>query len=488
MKKIYSLFALTLFAGSMVAQVTLVKDIKLGSSNSSPTELTVYDGYIYFKADYAYDANNNGSIDSDEDFGKEVIKSDGTADGTVVLTDLKANSGDSNPNGFFEYNNHLYFNANPGTYAPYRTDGTTTESVASGYGILGATILNGTCYYRHTYTVDDIKNQLFQYDGTDFSAVALSEGTAEEYLYNIIAFDNKIFAYMYWGDDKDIVGKELYAYDPSATSWELIANIGEDDITTDPSNPTITDASISEFTIIDNKLYFEAMDALWVTDGTTDGTMAVSVASAITGVKTFYAWDGKLFFEGDNSTDGDQLYVYNPSAGTVTNLSNLSGTDHDPSDFCAFNGFLYYSGYSANGTDKYLFRTDGTTIEQLDDVVTAIDDIVVLNGVLYFEGEDKSGTESTGKELFSFDPSNIPSSVNTTYSSTICLYPNPTNGILNIKGLENTEAEYKVYDISGRIVQSGVTSGQVTLTVSTGIFIIELKDGNKVSTTKVHVK
>lgn len=490
MKKLYSLITTLIFAGSAFSQVTLVKDIKTGTGNSSPSFLTVYDGYLYFKADYTYDENGDGTADSDEDLGIELIKSNGTAEGTVVLSDLKTGSGNSNPNGLFIFNNYLYFNANPGTYAPYQTDGTNVTDLASGFGIVDPVILNGTCYYKHTNTLVDIKNQLFVFDGTDFSPAPLAQGSAEEWITSLVAFDNRIFTYMYLGSDLDVVGKELYAYDPTSDSWALIANIGEDDLTTDPSNPVITDASISNFTVLNDKLYFEALNALWVTDGTTDGTMAITAAEGIADVTSFYAWDNKLFFAGDNGTDGDQLYVYDPSYKTVTDLSQLSGTDHSPSDFCGYGGYLYYSGTPAGSTLKYLFRTDGTSITQLDDVVQDIDDIVVLNGVLYFEGEDASGTETTGNELFSYALDPLATSVTTDSYNTnsISLYPNPTTGVIHINGLEQSSVDYQVYDISGRMVQSGYTNNQITLNVQPGIFIVKILDGNKISTNKVQVK
>ena len=473
------------------AQITLVKDIEHGTDGSGPTELTVFDGNIYFKADYAFDANGNDVIDTEEDFGIEVVKSDGTKDGTVLLKDLKELSGNSSPNGFFVYGDYLYFNANPGTYGAFKTDGSTVSeaTTSNGFGIVGPTLLNDLCYYRHTYTADGIKNELFQYDGTNNTAVSLAAGTPEEYIYSSIGFNNKIYAYMYWGDDLNVIGKELYAYDPENDSWELIKNIGEDDSTSDPA--VVADGGISNFTILGEKLYFEALGFVWESDGTTEGTIQVNNISAIADAGNFYVWNEVLYFEGDNGTDGDQLYSYDPSMGTLTQLSNITG-DHDPIHYAApGDGYLYYTGKNAAGT-VLLYRTDGTLVQELygSEPFNSFDDIVAMNGVLYFEATDGS----VGKELYKLDPATITVNDIVTgieeelYAKSLSIYPNPTDGVINIAGLETVEAEYTLYDIAGRTVQTGITTSQITLDVATGIYILEVKDGNYTTTHKVQVK
>jgi ELWxxDGT repeat protein len=55
----------------------LVKDINAGAGGSSPANLMAFEGMLYFRA-------NDGSS------GIELWKSDGTADGTVLVFDLNA--------------------------------------------------------------------------------------------------------------------------------------------------------------------------------------------------------------------------------------------------------------------------------------------------------------------------------------------------------------------------------------------------------------
>ncbi len=79
----------------------LVKDIRSGSGGSDPAYLTVYNNKLYFSA-------NNG------DNGNELWESAGTAEGTKLVKDIRSGSGNSDPADFTVYNDKLYFGANDG--------------------------------------------------------------------------------------------------------------------------------------------------------------------------------------------------------------------------------------------------------------------------------------------------------------------------------------------------------------------------------------
>ena len=487
MKKLYTLLVASFMAATagFGQNVTLVKDINPGTGNSSPANLFIDGSYIYFAADDA-----GATIDH----GKELWRTNGTT--TELVKDVRSGSSNSTPGNFFNLNNTLYFTAHNGTTSVvHSTDGTDAGTVDL-YLYTGAFFpqeYNGTIYFVNTTD----GNSLYTFDGTNMQKVNNSTTFSDNIPGGIFTFFNgKILLYMKNAleDASNIqgteVGTELYEYDFSTGQYNLIKNIAED-VLSPAESVDINSSSISNMTVIGSKVYFEALNTLWETDGTTDGTIEVSVASGISGVANFYAWNNKLYFEGDNGTDGDQLYVYDPSGSSVTNLSNISGTnsDHNPSDYCVYNGYLYYAGCDNNDTKKHLFRTDGSSVEQLDATIIDVDEIVELNGILYFEAEDATGTETTGNELFSFDPSTyIPNSIDKTYLNALSLYPNPTKGTINISGLETSDVAYTVYDISGRTIQSGITNTQISLNCAPGIYIIELKDGNKITTHKVQVK
>jgi len=386
----------------------------------------------------------------------------------------------------------LFFSANPGTgNMAYSTDGTAggTADLGLGTGIFFPKEYNGKLYFIKT-TED---NAMYEFDGTNIQRV-INNGTIVENVLGGVytVLNGKALLYMKNNlEDKNNiqgteVGVELYEYDFSSGLYTLIKNIAADDLSNTDPNARIENSGISNMVNLGTKVYFEAESVLWETDGTTDGTIEVSSATSIGAVMNFYVWNDKLFFEGDDGT-GDQLWVYDPALGTTTNISNISGTntDHDPSDYCPYGGYLYYRGEDAGDTDGNLFRTDGTTIEQIDNTIIDIDEIVELNGILYFEGDN--GT--SGNELFMLDPATIPTAIGDVATlSSLTVYPNPSNGTVNIKGLETADATYCIYSLTGQCVAKGnIVNNQLSYNKA-GMYILQIMDGTSTLVQKITIK
>lgn len=455
------------------AQIEIVDDINPGTGNSSPANLFVFNGYVYFAADDA---------DATTDHGRELWRTNGTT--TELVKDINEGDGNSVPQNFFSIENTLYFTANNGSSSViFSYDGTGDNTVDMGLstGVYFPVSLGGKVYFNNT--IND--KTLYIFDGSSISAASNNGTLGAESLQgaNFVAFDSKLLLYMSLANEEETVGKELYQYDPTTGVYTLIKDITGDD----------SSSSISNLTVLNDEVYFEALGYLYVTDGTEDGTKQIDVASSLSGVANLYAWNDKIFFEGDNGTEGDQLYIYDPNAGTVTNLSQISGTnsDHDPSDYCAYNGYLYYAGKDSETTKKHLYRTDGSSVEELNSDIIDLDEIIELDGILYFEAEDATGTETTGNELFSFDPSSYTTGINdeADIQQVVTVYPNPCEGVLNIKGLQYNEASYKLFNVSGKLVQSGeILSDQIEIEKPSGIYILNIVSGNKVQNYKIQVK
>lgn len=452
------------------AQVTLVKEINDGgTSNSNPANLTVHNGKIFFAADDSNGSNTPGGAD----FGKELWVTDGTTSGTSFVKDIRTGSSGSSPFNLFSFNNKFYFTAFDTSSELWTSDGTEagTTKVDIMPSITGESPqrfveLNGLAYFtaggQPGSTTQETVNKLIQWDGVNDAEQVADIGPGfETILQDMIVFNNQIFIYMNYSTDDDTVGNELYAYNPTTDTFSLIKDI----------DAGTGDSSISNFTVVGSTLYFEADSALWKTDGTTAGTVAVSSASTLAGIANLYAWNNLLFFEGDDGTNGDQLYVYNPTLDTVTNISNISGSDnnHDPEDFVAYNGYLYYSGENGTSSDRYLFRTDGAIISQIDATIKDIDEIVVLNDILYFEGDNGS----TGNELYSFNPSTLSS--DNAKAEIISIYPNPTTDYIMVpSGLVNTN--YTIHDITGKQVSQGlISSEKIELNLKSGLYLLNIK-------------
>jgi ELWxxDGT repeat protein len=480
MKKIYLLQVLLFAFVLSYGQVNQVIDINSGTASSNPRNLFVHNGNIYFSADDSSGSNSGGA-----DLGAELWITDGTAAGTSLVKDIRTGSSGSNPFSFFEYNGNLYFTANDGTTADlWTTDGTDAGTVKIDLypGVSEAVQrpieVNGLMYMTGISTTGDT-NDLIVWDGTTASNANTST-LDESVLSEMVEFNGKLLMYAGYEADEATAGNELYEFDPVTGTFTLIKDI-------DPGSDS---SSVSNLIVLGSKVYFEAENDLWETDGTNAGTVMVSAASnaAVSNVNNFYAWNGDLYFEGDDG-NGDQLWKYDPVADTVTNLSNISGTNnnHDPDDFVPYNGWLYYSGEDANDTDGNLFRTDGTVIEQLDNTVKDVDDMVLFNGILYFEGEDE--VLDTGNELFSFDPATLSIS-QVVLKQHITLFPNPSTNVINVDHQLNKTLDYSILDVTGRLVKEGnLTNNQIHHNLKQGLYILKLvADNEVVSTQKIIVK
>ena len=144
---------------------------------------------------------------------------------------------------------------------------------------------------------------------------------------------------------------------------------------------------------------------------------------------------------------------------------------------------MYYRGEPADDTNGYLYRTDGNTSQLISAAIKDIDDLVVLNDILYFEGDN--GT--TGNELYMLNPSTL--SINKVSKNTLMVYPNPTSNNINISS-EYLNSSYKIYSILGQVVKEGIiTSSQISVSgISKGNYILKVSQDAKVSTQKLIIK
>lgn len=66
----------------------------------------------------------------------------------------------------------------------------------------------------------------------------------------------------------------------------------------------------------------------------------------------------------------------------------------------------------------------------------------------------------------------------------LSLYPNPNSGTVHIDGIEN-ESEYRIYDLTGKLLQNGVTVQNMAYIYHSGAAIIRIKVGDSWLTKKV---
>lgn len=524
----------------MQAQVSLVKEINLGSASSMPTypkNRIAFGGKLLFAADNGAD-------------GVELWESDGSSAGTVLLSDLRAGALDSNPNGFHLFNSKIYFSAAgvQDKYNIFSTDGTSISSYpAIRYGtgsasprlfttfgnllvfsarpsafnqslpFYGEEILgfNGSAWSGggdqimikdinpmgnsstpENYTL--LNNMLFfsaTDDGTNGRELWVTNGlnsvtnlfldinpgspsSAPEHL---IAFNNKI----YFSADNGTNGTELWVTDGTVGGTSMVLDLYAGATGSDPEN----------LTVFNNALYFSANNPTlgreifkMTTSETVTSLKNIAPGSGNSNPSTLFVFNGKLYFSADDGTNGVELWSSTGFSSTTNILKDINPIgDGVPSNFTAYNGKLYFSADNeAQGME--LWVTDGTNAGtmmvadiRLGFTSSNPKDLIVANNILFFSADDGS----TGRELWKYQDPSL-SLNNFELENSISLFPNPTNSGFSIE-TKYPINKIDVYDIQGKTVKSFKEKLDFydVEDLTSGLYFVNIKTDNSTITKKL---
>lgn len=249
---------------------TLVKDMTPGPGSSGF-------GYNFCKVgNKVFFSNNSGN-------GYELWVTDGTEWGTYQVKDIFPGSSSSYPENLTSYNNLLLFSANNGTHGTelWKSDGT----------------------YDGTVMVSDINYGSNSSNPSNYG----QKGFA---IYNNKAYFTARGSYYY---------PDLYATDGNSTT--LVKSY-------------INAQSITAF---NNELFFNGYsyshylgDELWKTNGTMDGTTLVkdiNPGEYNSNPTNFFVHNNALYFTANDGIHGQELWVLTPCADSLNLNSGLSGTN-----------------------------------------------------------------------------------------------------------------------------------------------------------------
>ena len=439
-----------------ITQAVLVKDINPNSSGGyrSPSfaESSFPENFVEFNDRLYFSANNGNS-------GSELFVSDGTDEGTQLLVDLRPGSSNygynygSNPSNFVEFNNRLYFQADNGDSGRelFVSDGT-----AEGTQLL-VDLRPGSSNYGYNYGINpsnfvEFNDRLyFQADnGESGRELFVSDGTAEgtqllvdlrpgssNYGYNygsnpsnFVEFNDRLYFTANNGES----GSELFVSDGTAEGTQLLV-----DLRPGSSNYGYNYGSYpSNFVEFNDRLYFTARDGesgtqLFVSDGTAEGTQLLvdvnsnnseGYDSSLPFPDGFYPsnlieFDGRLYFTANDGESGRELFVSDGTAeGTQLLVDLRPGSSNygynygsNPANLVEFDGKLYFTANDGiNGNE--LFVTDGTA--EGTQLVADIDpgssnygfsyssyprELTVVGDELFFSADN----DEVGRELFKLE-------------------------------------------------------------------------------------
>jgi len=346
----------------------MLKNIYAGSTASSIANMTVWGSYIYFSA-------------TEGTNGKELWKSDGTADGTALFKDMRVGSSDGvTLTGLFLtlMDGNIYFGANNGTNGTelWKSDGT-----AEGTAMLKDIRLGSSSGMAVSYMRAMGSNIYFSADeGTNGTELWKSDGTADgtALLKNINSagaslpqFMNVLGSNLYFGATDDVNGKELWKSDGTAEGTAMLVNI----------NPS-GDSSPSYMTPMGSNIYFSANNGtngteLWKSDGTAEGTaMVVEINPSGQGApNNLLAVGDYIYFSAYDGVNGVELWKSDGTAeGTamVVDLNPGSGSA-SPSSLNLIGDYIYFSATDGTtGTELWCLDTTAPVTSNTAPATTAI--------------------------------------------------------------------------------------------------------------------
>ncbi|MEQ1845807.1 MAG: ELWxxDGT repeat protein, partial [Nitrospira sp.] len=382
----------------------LVKDIRTGAG-SNPSDFVNVNGTLYFTAD-------NGVN------GRELWKSNGTPEGTVLVKDIVAGFYGSNPSHLTNVNGTLFFTAETEATGRelWKIDGTAGAMLVkdinpgTGYGIshLLTDILiniNGKLFFTANNGVDGV--ELWTSNGTGPGTMMVKDiypGPSTSHPSLFTSFKDMLF---------------FTAFNVATGDYDLWRSDG-----TGPGTQVVRHFSASvtppfaELKVVGESLFFTADDGvngveLWKTNGTTVGTVMVANINTIVSTSRNFGSspshltnvNGTLFFTANNGVNGRELWKSTgTAAGTVLVRDITPGGPQDGTDFhdlTSIGNKLFFRAFGTSGNLE-LWKSDGTGPGTVSLGVTLPDRangsplITDVNGIAYFRSSNYDLWRSDG--------------------------------------------------------------------------------------------
>lgn len=310
--------------------------------------------------------------------GFELWKSDGTAEGTGMLKDINP-EGD----GFFGYGNlkfvkngsTVYFVAEDGVHSQelWKTDGTAEGTMMVkdlAPGDLGSfpvhlEVYNGKLmFFAHQAPEKDFN--LWITDGTESGTTKLSE---EDFTFNLTTFYFDLFEYsgkIYFAGNSEFNGRELWVSDGTVAGTELFLDINHS-----------FGVGAKYLQEIDGLLYYMGVHSalgyqLRITNGSQEGSKLVKEINPLGGGSIgefgqYTSLNGKLIFSAKDGVHGNELWISDGTATGTRMLKDIrpgsqSGikSNSDYYSFIRAANRVYFMADEGTGKQE-LWATDGTT-------------------------------------------------------------------------------------------------------------------------------
>lgn len=361
----------------------MLKDIWAGPESSEPYHFTRVDDVVYFSA--------NDGVN-----GREMWRTDGTPEGTFLVADINAPEraiASGSPRSFVQAGDWVWFIADgrDGGVRLCRSDGT-----SDGTALMSAEVplpdsirlvwANETSAIL-TMTDEAQTTVLAEWRGGALTPLLPAGVTLLDDAPTAVS-DGRVF----FAAHDDEHGTELWVLYTSPAAVRLVCDI----------RPGPESSAPSHITAGHGRVYFGADDGqagreLWVSDGTEEETMlAADIAEGrgSSNPQEITLWDGDVYVVADDGTHGPEVWKYDAAAGRGVLLADIyeanDGQSTAPSQLTVSGSNLFFTARTAaHGVE--LWRTDGTPegTQLVRDITGGRAsswprELTDLDGVLYF--------------------------------------------------------------------------------------------------------
>lgn len=343
---------------------------------------------------------------SDTEHGFELWKSDGTPEGTHLVKDINPGSANglssTTSNTFYVLDGVAYFLAFDGAlgYELWKSDGTETGTVLvkdilpgiDGSGISQVLVANGMLFFSASNGSDG--RQLWKSDGTEAGTCMIKPiSISAANPLHVTNFNGILYFSLV---DEGNNGRNLWRSDGSEDGTYQVKDLA----------PEGSTADLGDFIVWAETLFFAASDGvngveLWKTDGTETGTVLVkdiAPGTAGSNPEMFTAHSDTLFFIANNGTNGRELWKTDGTeAGTALIKDIRTGSvGAGAANFVNTEEAIYFrAADDSHGSE--LWRSDGTAegtfmVKDICPGVTSStpSSLFPLGGSVFFSANDGS--------------------------------------------------------------------------------------------------
>ena len=359
-------------------------DLRPMADSSSPGDLVLFEGKIFFAAD-------------DGTHGRELWRTDGAPDathtGTELVCDLFTAPGfGSNPYILAVLGDWLYFRADPGIArrALYRTNGAidgceavTTAPTIDG-GMENPRVLGDQLWFS-ALSADGVEPWMTTNGAPAQVANINPTGSS-----NPAGF-TKLGSYVYFNADNGTDGYELWK--SNGTGATMAANINA--TPGEGSNPQELFASAAYDILLFRAYSPTAGWELFGTDGVDVEVFDINVGVDNSDPGQFTEINGTIYFTAFTEETGLELWKLNESDGLELVSDITPGINSSsPTQLRAIGDWLYFTA-NAGAVGYELWRTNGTTTEMVIDLLPGSDGaypfgFVENDGVIFFSANNGS--------------------------------------------------------------------------------------------------